>query len=281
VGIGVTNAMWGGVNWRTRDVNINVNRWNNINVNNRIDSRDRDVNWRHNAGNRRGTPYRDAASRERFQNAVGDRNARQDYRGRDDQRARAQQALSDRVGAENVSRDALRNVDRSQLPDRGAQGDRGQVPQRPGAADRASGIDRGQVQDRAASVDRSRVQDRAAGVDRSQVQDRAASVDRGRVQDRAASIDRGQVQSRAASVDRSQLQNRNAGAASVNRDNALRNANNGAQVRQQVDRGAASRQAMQQRAPARGNVQRPAGGNVQRPAGGNVQRPAGGAGRRS
>jgi hypothetical protein len=269
VGIGVTNAMWGGVNWRTRDVNINVNRWNNININNRIDSRDRDVNWRHDAGNRRGTPYRDAASRERFQNAAGDRAARQDYRGRDDQRARAQQALSDRVGAENVSRDAMRNIDRSQLPDRGALGDRGQVPQRPGAGDRAAGADRAQVQDRAASVDRSRVQDRAAAVDRAQVQDRAAG------------IDRGQAQSRAAGVDRSQLQNRNASAASINRDNALRNANNGAQTRQQIDRGAASRQAMQQRAPAGGNVQRPTGGNVQRPAGGNVQRPAGGAGRRS
>jgi hypothetical protein len=34
--------------------------------------------------------------------------------------------------------------------------------------------------------------------------------------------------------DRSQLQNRNASAASLNRDNALRNANNAAPVRQQV-----------------------------------------------
>ncbi|MBK9116084.1 MAG: DUF3300 domain-containing protein [Betaproteobacteria bacterium] len=256
VGIGASAALWGGVNWRTRDVNINVNRWNTINVNNRIDSRDRDVNWRHDARNRHGVPYRDTASRERFQNAVGDRAARDDFRGRDDQRARAQAAVADRVGADNVSRDALRNIDRSQLPQRPAGSDR------PGAA---------RPQDRAGSIDRSQLPDRAANVDRSQLQNRAAGVDRSQVQNRAANIDRSQVQNRAAGMDRAQVQNR---AAEVNRDNALRGAGNPQQVRQQVDRGNASRQAMQQRAPSGGNVQR-AGGNVQRPAG-NVQRPSGG-----
>ena len=254
-GIGASAALWGGVNWRTRDVNINVNRWNSININNRIDSRDRDVNWRHDARNRHGVPYRDAASRDRFQNARGDRAGRDDFRGRDDQRARAQAALADRVGADNVSRDALRNVDRSQLP------------QRPGAAERPG-----------TRPDVARPQDRVGSVDRAQLQGRAAGIDRAQVQDRAAGIDRTQVQNRAAGIDRAQVQNR---AADVNRDNALRGAGNAQQVRQQVDRGNASRQAMQQRAPAGGNVQRPSGnmqrpsGNVQRPSG-NVQRPSGG-----
>ncbi|MFO1315102.1 MAG: DUF3300 domain-containing protein [Burkholderiales bacterium] len=275
-GIGASNALWGGVNWRTRDVNINVNRWNNINVNRRIDSRDRDVNWRHDARNRHGVPYRDAASRERFQNAVGDRAARQDYRGRDDQRARAQQAMADRVGADNVSRDALRNVDRSQLPQRPGGADRPGVtaPVRPDLGrpqDRAAGVDRSQLQDRAAGVDRSQLQDRAASVDRARAQERATAIDRSQVQDRAGGIDRSQLQNRTASVDRSQVQS---SAASVNRDNALRGAGNAQQVRQQVDRGNASRQAMQQRAPSGGTVQRPSG-NVQRPSG-NVQRPSGG-----
>jgi len=66
VGIGVSNALWGGVDWRRRDVNINVNRWNNINVNHRIDSRDRDVSWRHDVRNRHGVPYRGAATRDRL-----------------------------------------------------------------------------------------------------------------------------------------------------------------------------------------------------------------------
>ena len=33
VGIGVSNALWGGCNWGRGDVDINVNRYNNINVN--------------------------------------------------------------------------------------------------------------------------------------------------------------------------------------------------------------------------------------------------------
>ena len=69
VGIGVTNALWGGVNWRRRNVNINVNQWNNINVNNRITSNNRNVNWNHNPGNRRGIPYRDAQYPNRMQHS--------------------------------------------------------------------------------------------------------------------------------------------------------------------------------------------------------------------
>ncbi|MFZ1899086.1 MAG: DUF3300 domain-containing protein, partial [Azonexus sp.] len=237
VGIGVTNALWGGVNWGRRDVNINVNRWNNINVNNRITASNRNVNWNHNPGNRRGVPYRDNITRDRVQqNNIG---GRQDFRGRDDQRAQARATLSDRVGAENLDRDALRNVDRSQIPqrppagadstlrDRAAAADRGQIP------DRAGNIDRGQIQDRAGNIDRSQVQNRAANVDRGQVQDRAANIDRAQVQNRAANVDRTQVQNRASSVDRSQLQNRNASAAQINRDNALRGANDGRQTLQQ------------------------------------------------
>jgi hypothetical protein len=279
VGIGVSNALWGGVNWRRRDVNINVNRWNNINVNHRIDSRDGDVSWRHNVENRHGVPYRGAATRDRLQQSVGDRRARDDYRGRELQRERAREELANRVGAQNLDRDALRDIDRSQLPqrpgaptdsgnlrDRAAGVDRSQLQDRASSvdraqlqdraanvdraqlADRAAGIDRGQVQNRAANVDRAPLQNRATNVDRAQVANRAAGIDRGQVQNRAANVDRSQLQSGAAGVDRSQVQNRNASAAAINRDNAIRGAGNAAQTRQQIDRGAASQAAMQQRA---------------------------------
>ncbi len=267
VGIGVSHSLWGGVDWRRRDVNINVNHWNNINVNRRIDSRDRDVSWRHDVRNRHGTPYRDAATRDRLQQRVGDARSRDEYRGRDLQRDRARQELANRVGAENLDRGALRDIDRSQLPQRpGAAGTGGNVRDRAAGVDRgqlqdrAAGIDRGQVQNRAANVDRSQLQNRAAGIDRGQVQNRAANVDRAQLQNRtatadrsqaqnrAASVDRAQLQNRAAGVDRSQLQNRNASAATINRDNALRGAGNAAQTRQQIDRGTASQAAMQQRA---------------------------------
>jgi hypothetical protein len=264
-GIGVSYSLWGGVDWRRRDVNINVNTWNNINVNRRIDSRDRDVNWRHDVRNRHGVPYRDAATRDRLQQRAGDVRAREDYRGRDAQRDRARQELSDRVGAQNLDRAALRDIDRSQLPqrpgaggapgsarDRAAAVDRGQGQDRVAnvdrsqARDRVANADRSQAQNRAANIDRSQVQNRAANVDRAQAQNRAANIDRSQVQNRAANVDRAQAQNRAANIDRSQVQNRNASAANINRDNALRGAGNAAQTRQQIDRGAASRGAMDQ-----------------------------------
>ncbi len=304
VGIGVANALWGGVNWGRRDVNINVNRWNNINVNNRITSNDRNVNWNHNPGNRRGIPYRDAATRDRLQQSrIGDRGGRQDYRGREEQRAQARAALGDRIGAENLDRNALRDIDRSQIPQRPAAGagagardraagiDRGQVQDRAAGIDRsqvqdraanidrsqvqerAGNIDRSQLQDRAASRDRSQAQDRASNIDRSQVRDRAANVDRSQARDRAASIDRAQVQNRAGHIDRAQVPNRSDSAARTNRDNALRGANDGRQTRQQIDRGNAS-QAAQRQAAQRQGAQRQAAGNRQ----GHITRPAGGGG---
>ena len=299
VGIGVTYALWGGVDWRRRNVNINVNQWNNIHVNNRITSNNRNVNWNHNPGNRRGVPYRDAATRDRLENRLGERGGRPDFRGREDQRDRARAALSDRVGSENLDRDALRNLDRNQIPqrlpegsgtsvrdraanldrdqarDRAANIDRGQARDRDQARERAANIDRDQARDRAASIDRSQVQNRAANIDRSQAQNRAANIDRSQVQnraanidrsqaqnraanidrsqarDRAANIDRGQVQNRTANIDRSRAQERNASAARTNRDNALRGANDGRQVRQQTDRGAASQAAQRHAATNR------------------------------
>jgi hypothetical protein len=264
VGIGVRNALWGGVNWNTRNVNINVNQWNNINVNNRITSNDRNVNWNHNPRNRQGIPYRDASTRNRVQqNNFG---GREDYRGREDQRAQARAALSDRVGAENLNREALRDIDRNQIPqrlpagtgatmqDRAANIDRSQAQNRAAnvdrsqAQDRAANIDRSQPQNRAANIDRNQAQNRAANVDRSQIPSRPANVDRSQAQDRAANIDRNQAQNRADAANRAQLQNRNESAARNNRDNALRGADNGGQARQQIDRGAASQAAAQRRA---------------------------------
>ena len=293
VGIGVTYALWGGVDWRRRNVNINVNQWNNIHVNNRITSNNRNVNWNHNPGNRRGVPYRDAATRDRLESRLGERGDRPDFRGREDQRDRARAALSDRVGAENLDRDALRNLDRNQIPqrlpegsgasvrdraanldrdqardrdanidrdqarDRAANIDRGQARDRVAnidrdqARERAANIDRDQARDRAASIDRDQARERAANIDRSQAQNRAANIDRSQARDRAANIDRGQVQNRTANIDRSRAQERNASAARTNRDNALRGANDGRQVRQQTDRGAASQAAQRHAATNR------------------------------
>jgi hypothetical protein len=67
LGVAAVNSMWGGFNWGHNDVDIDVNRYNNINVNNRIDNaRNNNVSWQHNPANRGNTPYADAGNRQRF-----------------------------------------------------------------------------------------------------------------------------------------------------------------------------------------------------------------------
>jgi len=100
-GIAIADSLWGGFNWGGNDVNINVNRYNNINVNNRI-SGSGNTNWNHNAQNRRGTPYRDQGSRQKYGQGVGGANQRDAYRGRDASRdasrQRAQQSFNRSTG---------------------------------------------------------------------------------------------------------------------------------------------------------------------------------------
>ncbi|UPG91348.1 DUF3300 domain-containing protein [Luteibacter aegosomaticola] len=92
-GVAIANSLWGGFDWGHNDVNINVNRYNNINVNNHI-SGNGNVNWNHNPANRRGTPYRDPATQARFNQGIGGAQQRQAFRGQDPAReASRQQAL--------------------------------------------------------------------------------------------------------------------------------------------------------------------------------------------
>jgi hypothetical protein len=79
-GVAIADSLWGGFDWGHNDVNINVNRYNNINVNNRI-SGNGNVSWNHNPDYRRGTPYHDQASRQRYGQGVSGANQRQAFRG--------------------------------------------------------------------------------------------------------------------------------------------------------------------------------------------------------
>ena len=68
------------------NVNVNRNNFTNIDRNNISNVRDRanSQTWQHNADNRRGTNYRDQATRERFgQGNLNQANARRDFRGFD------------------------------------------------------------------------------------------------------------------------------------------------------------------------------------------------------
>ncbi|WP_454766849.1 DUF3300 domain-containing protein [Cupriavidus campinensis] len=66
LGVAAVNSLWGGFNWGSHDVNINVNRYNNINVNQRLDVNRANVNWQHNPANRGNVPYNNANVANRF-----------------------------------------------------------------------------------------------------------------------------------------------------------------------------------------------------------------------
>lgn len=62
IGIAITNSLWGGFNWNTHDVNINVNRYNTINVNRRIDVNGGTARWNRHEGTFSGS-QRESAQR--------------------------------------------------------------------------------------------------------------------------------------------------------------------------------------------------------------------------
>ncbi|MBO9717385.1 MAG: DUF3300 domain-containing protein [Pseudoxanthomonas sp.] len=89
IGVAVGGALWGDLNWGHSDIDIDVDRYNEINTNRQIDRGDK--TWNHNASNRDGVPYRDNASRERYGRQNEGASNRDAYRGRDNSQARTAQ----------------------------------------------------------------------------------------------------------------------------------------------------------------------------------------------
>jgi uncharacterized membrane protein YgcG len=167
VGIGVSNALWGGCNWGRGDVNINVNRYNNINVNRRLDVNNRQASWRHNPEHRGNTPYRGGEATRQQLDRKYQSGTREQYRGKD------------------ASREASRDRATRAMQDRGVSVDRSAS-----ARDRAQTMDRSAARDRAQTMDRSAARDRAQTMDRSAARDRAQTMDRSATRDRAQSASR-------------------------------------------------------------------------------------------
>ncbi len=111
VGVAATAALWGGCNWGRGDVNINVNKYNSVNTNRQISANQ--TNFQHNAANRKGVPYRDQASQQKFGKNVGGADQRADFRGkdpgRDAQRQQAQASLQQRGMDPAKERERLQN----------------------------------------------------------------------------------------------------------------------------------------------------------------------------
>lgn len=76
-GIAIADSLWGGFDWDDRDVDIDVNRYNNINVNKRLDVNRNNVKWNHDPSRRGNTPYRGTDTRQRFETQRVDSQRRQ------------------------------------------------------------------------------------------------------------------------------------------------------------------------------------------------------------
>jgi len=150
-GLAITNSLWGGYNWGRNDIDINVNRYNDVNVNRRITNNQ--TSFTHNSAGRKGVPYRDAKVDQKYGKNVAGKDARNDYRGRDANDAKrdaARETMAQRTNdpktreklqQEGASRAGGSTQDRAtaakdRAPGAGA-GDRS-----PGGADRAAAAPR-------------------------------------------------------------------------------------------------------------------------------------------
>ncbi|WP_375738823.1 DUF3300 domain-containing protein [Pseudomonas boanensis] len=97
-GVAIIDSLWGDCDWGGGDIDIDVNRYNNINSNRKINANQN--TWRHNAVNRDGVPYRDNASRQKYGRQLDGAQQRDALRGRDPARTadreRARQSLTQR-----------------------------------------------------------------------------------------------------------------------------------------------------------------------------------------
>ena len=167
IGIGVSNALWGGCNWGRGSVNINVNRYNNINVNRPINANVNRSNWNHNPELRGATPYRGGDATRQNLDRQYQAGSREQFRGkdatRDPSRERASQAMQSRgIDPGNGSaRDRAQSVDRGavqqgmQNADRGGAQQRAQTPSRDNALAGANDRQARQQMDRGAASQQS------------------------------------------------------------------------------------------------------------------------------
>ncbi len=97
VGVGIVNSLWGDCDWGGGDVDIDVNKYNNINTNRQID---RSQNkFTHNPANRDGVPYRDNRNRQQNGLRMSGGEQRQSLRGYDAQRTADRQRAAERQRA--------------------------------------------------------------------------------------------------------------------------------------------------------------------------------------
>ncbi|MCY1283993.1 hypothetical protein D9M70_328840 [compost metagenome] len=107
VGVGIVNSLWGDCDWGGGDVDIDVNKYNNINSNRQIN---RNQNkFVHNPINRDGVPYRDNRNRQQNGLRMSGGEQRQALRGYDAQRTAERQRASQSLQQRGIQAPAASN----------------------------------------------------------------------------------------------------------------------------------------------------------------------------
>lgn len=128
VGVAIIDSLWGDCDWGHHDIDIDVDRYNNLNVNRQLNAQQN--KWQHNSLNRDGVPYRDRASRDKYQPRLQGAEQRDALRGHEPARAaereRARQALTQRgiqapATSNREARERVQAIDREQARQSNAQ----------------------------------------------------------------------------------------------------------------------------------------------------------------
>ena len=144
-GVAIVGALWGECDWDDNDIDIDVDRYNNINANNRISNNQN--KWQHNSAHRNGVPYRDNRSRQQYGRQLDGATQREAYRGDNAQRAQARENARSSMDKHGIERPATSNRearDRVREAQSGASaGNRMQASnERPRTTDRSQGTPR-------------------------------------------------------------------------------------------------------------------------------------------
>jgi hypothetical protein len=142
-GVAIIGSLWGDCDWDNNDVDIDIDRYNNVNRNNQITNN----KWQHNPVHRNGVPYRDSKSRGQYGRQLNGANQREAYRGDTAQRAQAREnarSSMDKHGFERPPTSNRQARDQARKVQSGpSTGNRAQAgANRPKASDRSQGTAR-------------------------------------------------------------------------------------------------------------------------------------------
>ncbi|MCY1422100.1 hypothetical protein D9M71_377700 [compost metagenome] len=150
-GVAIVGSLWGECDWDNNDVEIDVDRYNNISGNTRITNN----KWEHNPVHRNGVPYRDGRSREQYGRQLNGANQREAYRGDNAQRAQARENARNSMDRHGIERPPTSNLQARDQARRAQAGTPDRNRAQAGAdRPRATGTDRPKATDRSQSTNR-------------------------------------------------------------------------------------------------------------------------------